>query len=116
MSQEAMENGTEKVCVCVLLCMREKEVTGGRKTDWQREKSEPVMEIQSDRNALLVHPACLGDRKRESKPEDMVTHMHTHTHSHATNAEAWKTSFADLLVNRALSHTLSCKVCYPATL
>ena len=115
MSQRKAERGTEKVCVSVCVCERRKrEVTGGWKADWQRGKAEQVMEIQSDRNASLVHPACPGGRRRESKPEDIVIHIHTHTMQ--INAEACKTPFTDLLVNRVLSHTLSCKVCFPSTL
>lgn len=71
--------------------------------------AEQVMEMQSDRNASLVHPACLGGRRREGKPEDML-YTHTHIETHTKNTESCKTSFADLLVNRALSHTPSCKV------
>lgn len=74
-------------------------MTGGWKADWQRGKAEQVMEMRSDRNASLVHPACPGGRRRERTPEDMVTHKHTHVHTHIHTAkeEACKTSFTDLL-------------------
>ena len=68
-SQGKAESVIEKVCVwvSVCLCERRRDVTRGWKADWQRGKAEQVMEMQSDRNASLVHPACPGGRRRERK-------------------------------------------------
>lgn len=113
-ARKRQEREIENVCVCVTEGERKREVTGGWKADWQRGKAERVMEMQSDRNASLVHLACPGVRRRVSKPEDMVTHIHTRVRTQ--QIKACKTSFTALLVNKVLSHTLSSKVCYPATL
>lgn len=68
------------MCVIVHESVREK---GGR---WQESRfvgagvgGQQVMEMQSDRNASLVHPACLCGRRRERAPEDMASNTHTHT-------------------------------------
>lgn len=70
----------ENVCVIVHVSVREK---GGR---WQESRfvgvgGQQVMAMQSDRNASLVHPACLCGRRRERAPEDMASNTHTHAHA-----------------------------------
>ena len=39
-------------------------MAGGQESRLGEERAKQVMEIQSDRNASLVHLVCLGDRKR----------------------------------------------------
>lgn len=83
------------------ICVRKREVAGCWKADWQKGMAEQVMEMQSDRNALLVHPACLGGRRREGKPEDML-YTHTHIETHTTNTE----SFLHLIYRSACKQSI----------